>query len=74
MEKLDSSPGCFIGLCSWTKQAIFHNVCLRPRGEMGSGNLTKCEEGARKEWVGMGEGSHVRWVTMLLSAPLSIQE
>ena len=71
MEKLDSSPGCFIGLCSWTKQAIFHNVCLRSRGEMGSGNLTKCKEGGREEWVGLG---HVRWITMLLSAPLSIQE
>ena len=70
MEKLDSSPGCFIGLCSWTKHQSF-SVCLRPRGEMGSGNLTKCKEGAREEWVGLG---HVRWVTMLLSAPLSIQE
>ena len=23
MEKLDSSPGCFIGLCSWTKHQSF---------------------------------------------------
>lgn len=70
MEKLDSSPGCFIGLCSWTKHQSF-SVCLRPRGEMGSGNLTKCKEGGREEWVGRA-GSREMGNNASLSASLHL--
>ena len=71
MEKTGFESWLFHWFVFLDKTSIFHSVCLRPRGEMGSGNLTKCKEGAREEWVGLG---HVRWVTMLLSAPLSIQD
>ena len=55
------------------KTSIFHSVCLRPIGEMGSGNLTKCKEGAREEWVGMGgAGSREMGNNASLSASLHL--
>lgn len=54
MEKLDSSPGCFIGLCSWTKHQSFTVSVSALEGKWVLETLQNARRGRGRngwEWV-----------------------